>query len=96
MIGIVKKKISECCIARGKTFREKKYEAKDHISRMGIFLTTDVCKGDKLTIENVRFSFPNKGIGVEWWDLIENSSFLEDKKEGQSIKWDDIKIHTKS
>lgn len=95
-VAEVKKLVSDCDLARGLTYRPKKFTPEDHPSRMGVVTKCPIKKGDKLSIENVRFAFPNKGIGVENWEYVNGATFNHALDAGMSVIWNDIQLYSKT
>ena len=95
-IAEVKRLISDCCEARGSTYRTKKFVPEDHPSRMGIITKRPIKKGEKLTLENVRFAYPNKGIGVQDWEYVNGATFTRELEVDKSVVWDDVQLHSKT
>jgi sialic acid synthase SpsE len=63
---------------------------------MGVVTKRPIKKGDKLSIENVRFAFPNKGIGVENWEYVNGATFNHALDAGMSVVWNDIQLYSKT
>lgn len=59
-------------------------------SRMCLVAKLDLLSGEKLTLENVKFSFPPLGVGCEHWPNVNGKPLVKALKKGDVITWDDI------
>lgn len=80
-------KIRNIAKALGTGYRELPRLGRKIPARMGIITKQTMRKGDKLTLNNVSFAFPAKGIGTESWQHIESKTVNEDLAVGDIIQW---------
>ena len=66
------------------------YEPRDLSTRRCISAKRDIRAGEKLTLENVIFSWPPKGISVKYWDIVNGKAVKSDIRQGQYITWEKI------
>ena len=59
-------------------------------SRMCLVAKLDLPSGEKLTLENVTFSFPPLGVGCEHWPNVSGKPLIKALKKGDVITWNDI------
>jgi sialic acid synthase SpsE len=59
-------------------------------NRMACAAKKDLEPGEKMDLDNVTFGRPRKGIGVEFWDLVEGRALREAKKRYEFIQWGDL------
>lgn len=76
--------------ALGSNMRYLRRDSKKHPFRMGIAAAKDLRPGETLTLDNVRFSFPVKGIPVEHWEIVEGWRVRGELVRGQVIRWQDV------
>jgi sialic acid synthase SpsE len=81
-------------LAIGTNMRYLRRDSKKHPYRMGIAAAKDLRPGDTLTLDNVHFSFPNKGIPVEHWEIVEGWRVRGRLIQGQLIRWQDVEPHS--
>ena len=77
-------------VALGSGMRSLRRDRKKYISRMGLVASADLSAHDCLTLENVRFAFPAKGIPVEHWEIVEGWGVRSGVRAGQPIRWQDV------
>jgi len=83
------RKIRNCWLALGKDTPQVT-EPRDQTSWKGMVAKKNIQKGEKLTLENVGFAWPPKGISVSFWDLVENKETARDITRNTSIEWADV------
>ncbi|CAB3290126.1 N-acetylneuraminate synthase [Methanocaldococcus lauensis] len=59
-------------------------------ARRSIVAKRDIKKGCTLTIDNISFKRPARGIETKYWKLILNRKIKNDKREDEIIYWDDL------
>jgi len=59
-------------------------------NRVSCVAANDLKPGDIINFENVIFGRPRKGIGVEYWDIVNARSIKKEKKKNDFIQWEDI------
>lgn len=59
-------------------------------NRMACAAVKDLKKGDSISLENITFGRPRKGIGVEHWDIIDGKKLRRDKSAYEFIQWEDL------
>ena len=59
-------------------------------SRTGLISKRTLQAGDEITLDTVRFAFPAKGIGTEYWSEVKNWRVRTTIPEGQVIDWCDV------
>lgn len=64
--------------------------SKKHPYRMGLIARGNITQGEALTLKNVSFAFPAKGVPVEHWELIEGWCATTSIINGRTISWHDI------
>lgn len=77
-------------IALGVNMRYLLRDSKKHPYRMGLVASKDMLPGGVLSLSNVRFAFPAKGIPVEHWDLVKGWRVRCELTGGQVIRWQDV------
>lgn len=80
--------------ALGTNMRYLPRNSKKHPYRMGMVAEKDLPLGESLTLANVRFAFPAKGIPVEHWEIVEGWRVRGDIARGQVIRWQDVEPHS--
>jgi sialic acid synthase SpsE len=96
-IESIRKKVEACWLARGKTYRPKRYPAmSDHPARMGLVTARPVKAGDMIGEDSVRFAWPRHGISVYDWDIVAGGVFMRDIASDTPIHWQDVSAHSKS
>lgn len=81
-------------IALGNNMRYLRRDSKKHPYRMGIVAAKDLSLGESLSLANVHFAFPAKGIPVEHWEIIEGWRVRDNIASGQVIRWQDVEPHS--
>lgn len=79
--------------ALGSSMRTLRRDNKKHPYRMGLVAAKELSPGQLLTLANVRFSFPAKGIPVEHWEVVEGWRVRSKLASGQIIRWQDVEYH---
>lgn len=59
-------------------------------NRMCCIAADNLKQGTVITLDNIKFGRPRKGIGVEFWDQIEGLKLRRDKQKHDFIKWTDL------
>lgn len=59
-------------------------------NRMACVAAKALNAGDPIHFSNVIFGRPRKGIGVEYWDLIEGRKLRKSKNQYEFIQWEDL------
>lgn len=80
--------------AMGANMRYLRRDSKKHPYRMGIVAGKDLPMGESLTLANVHFALPAKGIPVEHWEIVEGWRVRGDIARGQVIRWQDVEPHS--
>jgi sialic acid synthase SpsE len=76
--------------ALGSNMRYARRDREKYISRMGLAAAQDLSPGDVVTLENVRFAFPAKGIPVEHWEIVAGWKLRKPVSRGAVIRWQDV------
>jgi len=95
-VPVVMAKVQDCSLARGNTFRTKRYVDSDHAGRMGIVAKVDLKPGDTFQLENVHFAFPNRGIVSRDFDRICGVRVAKELKAGEPVTWEHVGLVTSS
>lgn len=88
----VLKNIAAIHASRGQPQRElspKQQQYRD-TNRMACLAAKDLRPGEIISLENICFGRPRKGIGVEYWDLIAGRKLVKKKKKHEFIQWGDF------
>jgi sialic acid synthase SpsE len=80
-------KVNDAAIALGETRRTKSYAASDHPARMCLVARRDLAKGAAISLDNVRFAWPCRGISVAEWDRVAGQRLAETVPADQPIQW---------
>ena len=59
-------------------------------ARMGIFAAKNLEVGDTVSIENVSFKWPNKGLSVDLWEIINGRSINRRVTSGEPIDFSSL------
>jgi len=89
-VAEVLQKVNNIADAMGDGIRELPRNRDKYISRMGLIAKTVINKNEVLSLENVSFAFPAKGIKAEYWSEVENRMLNKAIQAGQVIAWTDI------
>lgn len=68
----------------------KEAEKSREQNRMACAAAESLQKGEKICFENIIFGRPRKGIGVEYWDIIEGRTLRNPKNQYEFIQWNDL------
>lgn len=85
--------VHDSWVALGRTERDPQMKIDWVIGtsqRQCLVANRDLHRGDPITLETVRFAFPNKGIPVEHWDLVSTWKVAAMVKAGQPIRWEHV------
>lgn len=77
-------------LALGSGVRHLRRDREKYISRMGLAAARDIHAGEPLTMEEVRFAFPAKGIPVEHWEVVQGWRVRHPIRRGEPIRWQDV------
>ena len=86
-------KIYECWLALGSTQRDKRKPIKGNIGtsqRPGLIAKKNLFKGDRVSLDNIGFAFPCKGIPAEKWDEVDNWIIDKDVESGRPVTWSNV------
>jgi len=61
--------------------------------RMGLVTRRPVSPGETLSLDTVTFALPQKGIGVQHFDIVEGFVFRAAMPAGKPIAWSDVEKH---
>ncbi len=86
----VVRKVRACAAALGERLPPIK-EPRDLNARKGLVARETLPAGALLTLENCGFAWPPLGIAAEHWDLVENRRVARDLKQGEPIRWEDVR-----
>ena len=89
-VNDVVSKMQNIAEALGTGSRYLRRDRQKYISRMGLIASVPLKPGDKISLSNVRFAFPQIGIGTEFWELVEGSTVLRAFDPLEPIEWIDI------
>ena len=89
-VKAVLQKINNIAVAMGDGVRYLPRERDKYVSRMGLVAKTKITSGDKLSLENVSFAFPAKGIKAEYWSEVSERTINQTLQAGQVISWSDL------
>lgn len=95
-VASVRQQIELCSIARGKTSKNLRFNESSHQARMGLLAKKTLKAGEQISEQTVKFAYPNSGISVKHWNMVEGATLLIDMEENQTIGWRDISIDTTS
>jgi sialic acid synthase SpsE len=90
----VKKKVENCWLARGLSYLPERYTREDHPARMGLITTRSVKAGEIISNETVSFAWPQRGISVYHWDLVEGGKFKISLEAGKPIKMEHVQLNS--
>jgi sialic acid synthase SpsE len=76
--------------ALGSNMRYARRDREKYISRMGLAAARALSPGDVMSLDNVRFAFPAKGIPVEHWEIVEGWRLRNALPKGAVIRWQDV------
>ena len=78
--------------ALGKPEKAMSKEAENYRdrNRMACVAARDLKPGDIVNFDNITFGRPRKGIGVEFWDLIEGRKIRHAINQHDFIRWEDL------
>lgn len=85
MINEVHEKITNIAHSIGDGTRNLRKDRKKYNSRMCLVAKKKILKGEKITLDKLRFAFPPIGIGVEDIDYYLNKKINNDKKRGTPL-----------
>ena len=83
------RRVNNCWEAIGE-FPSRFQEPRDLSTRTGMVAKERVSRGAALSLDNVRFSFPPKGISSEKWDVVRGNTAVRELAPGDVINWNDI------
>jgi len=89
-VGEVTEKIKNISMAMGNGVRHLRQDRPKYKSRMGLIAKHDLAPGDCIDRNNVTFAFPAKGIGTEYWSLVQGKKLVAARKQGTVISWDHV------
>lgn len=92
----VLKRVDDCWQALGHTYRVKRYADSDQPARMGLVAAKAIAVGERLSLDNVRFAWPNHGIVSRDWDRVKNAQVAKALKSGEPITWNHVGLDTAS
>jgi sialic acid synthase SpsE len=86
-------RVRNCWIALGNGFRDLANTSGliATSTRMGLVAKRPLRKGALISLENVRFAFPCRGIGVQHFDQVSGWIVNKDLPEGSVIRWQDVR-----
>lgn len=89
-VAEVLRKINNIAKGMGDGTRHLARERDKYISRMGLIAKNDISKNQSLSLDNVSFAFPAKGIKAEYWSEVEAKKLNKSIQAGQVISWADV------
>lgn len=89
-VADVKKKCENIHEALGEGMRHLKRDRKAPLARMGLVANTDLSEGDQINLENITFAFPQRGIPVENWGMVEGWILKSNLSNREPVTWNDI------
>ncbi|MBT5951277.1 MAG: spore coat protein [Betaproteobacteria bacterium] len=92
---VVMRSIFDCWSALGLSFRDMQKPIEGVLGtsqRQCLVANSDINAGDKISLENVRFAFPCRGISVEHWNLVEGEVLRRPVSAGRPVQWGDIEL----
>lgn len=92
-LSVVVQKCENIHAALGDFHRNKQSTTRAH-NRMGLVARVDLEEHEVLSIENVSFAFPTKGIPVEDFERIEGLEVLKALKKGDIIEWQHVRFQS--
>lgn len=81
--------------AQGNGTRFLKDSEKKTTDRMCLVAKMDLKIGDTITLDNVKFAFPELGIPAYEWDNVENKEIIKNIPKNSVIGWSDVSLFTK-
>lgn len=84
------RKVRNCSVALGDGVRRKQVPYQLDC-RACLVASEDIQKGTALSLDNVIFAWPMRGIPAARWNEVVNLVATRDLKKGQPIKWGDIR-----
>ncbi len=90
------RRVADCWRALGHTYRPKMYRDSDHPARMGIVAAQAIVPGEKLSLDKVRFAWPNHGIVARDWNRVDGVRVARALAAGESITWGHVGLDTAS
>lgn len=91
-LGNVLRRVRNCWVGLGRSYRDPA-NTKGLIStssRMGLVAKRPLGAGERLSPENVNFSFPCLGIGVQYFDQVSGWVVRNNIPQGGVIRWTDV------
>jgi len=76
--------------AMGSDLRYIPKEKKKTSDRMCLVAKKDLQEGDMISLDNVMFAFPQIGIPVEMWEIVENKFLHHSVPKGSPIYWHNV------
>lgn len=92
-MGDVLRSIHACWQAMGKTARDMRDRIEGVLGssqRQCLVARADLVPGQPIGLDTVRFAFPNRGIGVEHWDLVRGWKLKSPVAAGHPLAWGDV------
>lgn len=92
---VVMQSVFNCWSALGLSFRDMRKPIEGVLGtsqRQCLVANSDIRTGDKISLKNVRFAFPRRGISVEHWDLVEGVTLRKPILAGCPIQWGDLDL----
>jgi sialic acid synthase SpsE len=89
-VGVVVRKIRNVHAAMGNGIRQLPRNRDKYHSRMGLVAKRKLMAGEFISLENVTFAFPARGIEVEYWREVVGGVLSRDVGAGEVINWKDV------
>lgn len=66
------------------------------LDRMGLIAKVDLRPGSKITDKEIGFAWPSKGVGAEFWSVVEGCRLTRSIKKGQPVHWSDVRVENQT
>lgn len=91
----VMRSVFNCWSALGLSFRDMRQPIEGVLGtsqRQCLVANCDISAGDQISMKNIRFAFPRRGISVEHWDLVDGVNLRNPVSVGRPIQWGDVEL----
>ncbi|MDI9817764.1 MULTISPECIES: N-acetylneuraminate synthase family protein [unclassified Legionella] len=85
--------VHNCWLALGNNFRDLREPIRGVIGssqRNCLIARHDLAVGETISLENIKFAFPCRGVAAQHWDLVQGWQVRRNIKAGRPIQWTDI------